>query len=130
MLDGHRFIDERSPGGPADSASSHLITLAIFGGLDLKSFVSDAVLHDLMFHASCIDTRHGILDPRLSDLFVADLKPIQSQPRATFRGRTAHDVSHSSLDHPVSCLARAYQELWDRSRTRSPICTCSRQGRP
>ena len=25
-LDGHRFIDERSPGGPADSASSHLIS--------------------------------------------------------------------------------------------------------
>ena len=26
LLDGHRFIDEHSPGGPADSASSHLIS--------------------------------------------------------------------------------------------------------
>ena len=26
VLDGHRFIDERSPGGAADSASSHLIS--------------------------------------------------------------------------------------------------------
>ena len=29
MLDGHRFIDERSLGGPADSASSHLISLGM-----------------------------------------------------------------------------------------------------
>ena len=26
MLDGHRFSDERSPGGSADIASSHLIS--------------------------------------------------------------------------------------------------------
>ena len=29
MLDGHRFIDERSPGGPADSASPDLMSMQL-----------------------------------------------------------------------------------------------------
>ena len=58
MLDGHRFIDERSPGGPADSASSHVIFFFFVHPLDHHFFpgagshgsLSDDQVEDIAHH--------------------------------------------------------------------------------
>ena len=43
MLDGHRFSDERSPGGPSDSASSLLISSRLISSPALHK---NSALHD------------------------------------------------------------------------------------